>query len=188
MNRSESLSLAEGERMGIIRRISIRFGGSKPRELERFIKFLVVGSIGALIDLGTTNFLMRFVFQVQDGQLLPVVISAAIGFTLAVCSNFLWNRYWTYPDSRSRRIRYQLAQFFAVSIVGLAVRAGVVAVFSPIFADVVRYFAANHLVELNLADNVQWKLGANMAVIMALVIVALWNFFANRYWTYNDVE
>jgi hypothetical protein len=88
MNRSDSLSLAEGERMGIIRRISIRFGGSKPRELERFLKFLVVGAIGAMIDLGTTNFLMRFVFQVQDGQLLPVVTSAAIGFTLAVCSNF----------------------------------------------------------------------------------------------------
>jgi putative flippase GtrA len=188
MSRSNSLSLAESERMGIIRRISIRFGGSKPRELERFLKFLVVGAVGALIDLGTTNFLMRFVFQVQEGQLLPVVTSAAIGFTLAVCSNFLWNRYWTYPDSRSRRVRYQLAQFFAVSAVGLAVRAGVVAAFSPIFADFVGYLATNHLAVPELAGDMQWKLGANMAVIVALAIVALWNFFANRYWTYNDVE
>ncbi len=188
MNSSDSLALDSTERMGIIRRISIRFGGEKPRELERFLKFLVVGAIGAAIDLGTTNILMRFVFQVQDEQLAPVVLSAMIGFTLAVSSNFLWNRYWTYPDSRSRRIRYQLAQFFAVSAVGLAVRGGVVWLFSPIFANFVRYLAANHLVTLNLQDNTQWKLGANMAVIMALILVALWNFFANRYWTYNDVE
>ncbi|GAB4554279.1 MAG: hypothetical protein OHK0023_24300 [Anaerolineae bacterium] len=187
VNPTDSLSL-NGERMGLIRRISIRFGGSRPRELERFLKFLVVGAMGAAIDLGLTNLFMRFIFRVQEGQLLPVVIAAIIGFTVAVSSNFIWNRYWTYPDSRSRRIRHQLAQFFLVSLVGLAVRAGVVAIFSPIFSDLVTRLVDAHFLHLNISNNELWKLGANLAVIMALILVAMWNFFANRYWTYNDVE
>jgi putative flippase GtrA len=187
MSQTDSLSFG-AERRGLIKRISVRVGGKKSREVERFIKFLFVGALGAVIDLGLTNILMRFVFHVEDGEIVPVVISAMIGFSVAVSSNFIWNRYWTYPDSRTRSIRRQLAQFFLVSAVGLAIRAGVVAAFSPIFADFVKTLVANHLVELNLAGNVQFKIGANMAIIVALVIVALWNFFANRYWTYGDVE
>lgn len=187
MSQTDSLSFG-AERRGIIKRISVRVGGEKSREVERFIKFLFVGALGAVIDLGLTNILMRFVFHVEDGEIVPVVISAMIGFSVAVSSNFIWNRYWTYPDSRTRSIRRQLAQFFLVSAVGLVIRAGVVAIFSPMFADFVKTLVANHLVELNLADNVQFKLGANMAIVVALVLVAMWNFFANRYWTYGDVK
>ena len=94
MTQTDSLTLSP-KRSGIIRRISIRFGGSKPQELERFIKFLCVGGLGAVIDLGLTNLLMRFVFNVGDKDLLPGVIAAAIGFSVATLSNFIWNRYWT---------------------------------------------------------------------------------------------
>lgn len=190
MTQMESAQVHSGvpQRHGIIRRVSIRLvGHQRSREMERFIKFLFVGALGAIIDLGLTNFLMRFVFQVQSGEVLPVVISACIGFTCAVSSNFIWNRYWTYPDSRSRRLRNQLAQFFLVSLFGLLIRAGVVALLSAPFSDLIGQLASHHLINIDLADNLQWKLGANMAVILALVIVALWNFFANRYWTYNDV-
>jgi hypothetical protein len=32
------------------------------------------------------------------------------------------------------------------------------------------------------------KLGTMISLLIAMVIVMLWNFFANRYWTYNDVS
>lgn len=176
------------QRMGLIRRISVRYGGNKPRELERFIKFLVVGAVGALIDLGLANILINFVFHVQEGQVALVVLCSSISFTAAVISNFIWNRYWTYPDSRSRRIRRQLAQFFAVSIVGLIIRGIIVSLFSNFFSGIVGQLAAQHLLGLENAGRIQFKIGANLAVILALIVVAMWNFFVNRYWTYNDVN
>jgi putative flippase GtrA len=36
----------------------------------------------------------------------------------------------------------------------------------------------------HLAD----RIGKNMALILAVVVVMFWNFFVNRYWTYNDVS
>src|SRR5258707_4754566 len=96
----------------LIHRISVRYGGEKQRDVERFIKFAIVGVIGTVIDLGISNLLMKFVFHVkkEDGS-TPVLIASVIGFTIAVCSNFIWNRYWTYPDSRSYSVWRQLAQF-----------------------------------------------------------------------------
>ncbi len=187
MTQPETMPFAT-ERSGIIRRISIRFGGSKPRELERFIKFCFVGTLGAVIDLGVSNLLMSFVFHVKDGDNLLVVLCGSISFTLAVISNFIWNRYWTYPDSRSRSLGSQLAQFFAINVVGLLVRALVIALLTNFYAGLVGEVASHHWLNLVLQDNAQYKLGANMAIMTALVIVMLWNFFANRYWTYGDVE
>jgi putative flippase GtrA len=179
---SESLSVAP-DRGGIIRRVSIRFGGSKPKELERFLKFAVVGTIGAAIDLGLTNLLMHFVFHVKEGDNVLVMLAAGIGFVVAVCSNFIWNRYWTYPESRSRAIIVQLAQFFVVNVFGLVIREIVLAVLTTPLTALVKRAAGG-----SMASDFQVQIGANLAIMVALVIVMLWNFFVNRYWTYNDVQ
>src|SRR5215470_8203014 len=100
MTQSDSLSLSTAQSVGIIGRISLRFGGAKAKELERFLKFMVVGAIGALIDLGLTNILLSFK--------VPIQIATGIGFVVAVISNFIWNRYWTYPESRERAIAPQI--------------------------------------------------------------------------------
>jgi putative flippase GtrA len=172
----------------LIRRISVKVGGEeKSKEVERFIKFLIVGTIGALIDLGLTNFLMKFVFHVEADNVWPVLASGAVGFAAAVTSNFLWNRYWTYPDSRSRSLRRQLAQFFAVNAVGLGIRLLVLRLLyvpavwlvENVSRDVVHF-------ELNASQ--QARIGANLVIMVALVIVLFWNFFVNRYWTYSDVK
>ena len=179
---SDSLSMTQ-DRDGIIRRISLRFGGSNPKELERFLKFAVVGTIGAVIDLGLTNFLMQFVFKVKPGDDLPVQIATGIGFVVAVCSNFIWNRYWTYPESRSRPIAAQLSQFFIVNIVGLIIREIVVKLLNTPFSTLVRQVVGGAM-----TVDLSTRIGANMAIMVALVIVMLWNFFVNRYWTYNDIR
>src|SRR5262245_25384453 len=114
---SDSLSFSTPPRDGLIRRISLRFGGSKYREVERFLKFAVVGTIGAIIDLGLTNLLLHFVLHPQHGDDRPVQIATAIGFVTAVISNFMFNRHWTYPDSRTRPVAAQLVQFFIVNSV-----------------------------------------------------------------------
>lgn len=150
------------------------------KETTRFLKFLVVGAIGAVVDFGTLNLLNYF----TD---IPFVYRQAISFTLAVINNFLWNRYWTYPDSRSKPLGRQLAQFFLINGIGIVVRTVISplvnrafnAILHPVFRDVKLPFDEFLTVEV---------IAENLAVVVVIFIVLLWNFFANRYWTYNDVD
>lgn len=167
---------------GLIQRLSVRFGGSKPKEMERFLKFVVVGLIGTVMDLGLSNLLM-FLFHIQKGDTTGVEIASGIGFGIAVCGNFLLNRYWTYPDSRSRHVGRQIVQFAVVSIIGLGIRTVVLALLSNPFTSVVE-----SITKTSMDPTLQGRVGANMALIASITIVMFWNFFVNRYWTYNDVE
>ena len=180
---TDTLSITSAQSGGIIRRISVRFGGSKPRELERFIKFFVVGMIGLTIDLTMTNLMLQFVFKPQPNNELPAQIANGIGFTLAVISNFILNRFWTYPDSRSRSIVLQLGQFFIVNILGLLIREVIVTVLHGPVTNTVK-----SVLGTVMAASLQERIGYNLALMTAIAIVMLWNFFVNRYWTYNDVK
>ena len=98
------------------------FTQTKRKEIVRFLKFSVVGTIGAVVDFGTL-YLLHAVLG------LPIVLSNTCSFTAAVLSNFIWNRYWTYPDSRSKPIRTQLVQFFVVNVAGWGINTGILLLF-----------------------------------------------------------
>jgi putative flippase GtrA len=147
-----------------------------PRERTRFIKFAVVGIIGAVIDFGTFNLLSTALH-------IPPVWASVVSFIAAVISNFIWNRYWTYPDSRSKPIYRQLVQFGMINLIGLAIR-------TPIFATLEKPFAVlfASLGSSFFSPFQATILGHNLALAIAVIIVMFWNFFVNRYLTYNDVE
>lgn len=65
---------------------------NNPIERTQFLKFLAVGTFGAVVDFGIANLLTHF-FN------MALVFAGTISFTCAVISNFIWNRYWTYPNS-----------------------------------------------------------------------------------------
>jgi putative flippase GtrA len=143
------------------------------KERIRFLKFAFVGVTGTVIDFGIMN-LMRQVFN------LPLVWSQAISFTIAVVNNFLWNRYWTYPDSRSKAPHHQLIQFVLINLVGIAIRTPLI----PWLNNLILNSMAGLDLNLPLADSV---ISQNLALAIVIALVMLWNFFANRYWTYSDV-
>src|SRR5690349_13138702 len=95
--------------------------GVKPKEAERFVKFLIVGTLGFVIDFGLLTFLVEvvglpewIVANTSFPHTVGLVVANTISFTVAVISNFAFNRYWTYPESRSKRKRVQLPQFTLV--------------------------------------------------------------------------
>ncbi len=145
------------------------------KEIGRFLKFSVVGIIGAVVDFGTL-YLLHAVLG------LPIVLSNTCSFTAAVLSNFTWNRYWTYPDSRSKPIRTQLLQFFVVNVVGWGINTGILLL--------LRFPCASLVGGLPLALEYEavYKLGYNLAKAIATGIVLFWNFIINRVWTYSDVD
>jgi len=146
-----------------------------PRERTRFLKFAVVGIIGAVVDFGIANLLV-YVFNVN------LVIAGTISFICAIISNFTWNRFWTYPDSRSKSALAQFIQFLVISIMGLAIRIPILKFGEPLF--------------LQLFENLPFQipfftpdfLAKNITLAIAVIIVMFWNFFVNRYITYSDVD
>lgn len=147
---------------------------SNRRERERFLKFAVVGTIGFGVDFLTFNLF-------RSGIGLSAEISNVFSFTAAVISNFLLNRFWTFPDSRSKPVIGQLAQYAVVNIAGLIIRTVIFVILIEPFAALVDGLGLDLPVE-------SYVVGENLALAAVVIIVMFWNFFINRYWTYNDVE
>ncbi len=178
-------------------RVSGRLG-VEPKEAERFFKFAVVGVIGFVVDFGIFNllvgpfrdllamgqplndFFVSLGLSAEQALALAPTFASTISFLAAIMSNFTWNRYWTYPDSRDKSPRRQFAMFFLVSVVGILIR---VPIITFLHGPLSRVFGL-----VPVLDPYAVLLGDNAALAIAVVVVMFWNFFANRYWTYNDVE
>jgi putative flippase GtrA len=172
--------------------VANRFEGKRAKEVERFLKFAFVGAIGAVVDSGMLVLLQATILPPDHDNTLNVTLASILAFLAATVSNFFLNRHWTYPDSRSRSIRRQLTQFTVVNAVGgisrtiwitLAYR-WLGAALMPLFIAVVHVFNSSYSPTLE-AQN---KFGTMAAWFIGVWVVMIWNFFINRYWTYNDVE
>ncbi|MEZ4767041.1 MAG: GtrA family protein [Caldilineales bacterium] len=138
--------------------------GVNPVELTRFIKFAIVGAVGMVVDLSVLTFSKEVLG-------LPLTLAVALGFSLAVISNFTWNRFWTFPESRARPVASQLVQFTIINLIGLAINEVIVLGLHPLFSAVLEdpfaYLAAK---------------------VIAIGVVLFWNYGANRIWTYKGIQ
>jgi len=144
----------------------------KKKELARFIRFGIVGTIGSIVDFGFLN-LFTLVFNV------PFLVSSVISFSLAVINNFIFNRIWTFPGSRKEPIVNQLLQFGLVSVVGLLIRTPLLALLEKILIPMAEDYVPNLLTPTIV--------GHNVSLAIAIGVVLLWNYFANRFWTFKNV-
>lgn len=136
---------------------------TRPKEFNRFAKFAIVGALGAIIDFGLLN-LMRGVFG------WDLLWANTFSVSVAIISNFTWNRYWTFPESRIRKKRIQLPQFTLVNMMGLIINNLIV-----IGIDAV------------LVPHVGEPWSYNLAKAVAIGVVLFWNFGINRLWTYRGL-
>jgi putative flippase GtrA len=119
----------------------------------QLLKFGVVGGSGYLINLG--------VFAFLSGNLGVYHAVAAVGaFCVAVTSNFLWNRYWTFGPGEGLA-HLQAARFFAVSLACLVI----------------------NLLVLELLVNSGMNELAAQAIAVAVAMP--FNFLGNKLWTFT---
>ena len=144
------------------------------KERNRFLKFAAVGAVGSVVDFGVMNLLTRLLAW-------RLVYAGVVSFFCAVINNFMGNRYWTYPESRSRHLLHQLGMFFLVNAAGIAIRIPILHYIEPPMAG-----AFEGMVHISSAS--AEFLAKNATLAFAIGVVMIWNFFINRYWTYNDVE
>lgn len=167
-----------------------RRSGSKALEVERFLRFAFVGLAGSVVDLGTLTLLQATLLPPASTSL--VALATTIAFFAAIINNFLWNRFWTYPDSRSRSLQRQLLQFILVSLVGWVLRtlwisaayASLGATLMPMALPLVRVLRPGYVPSATF----EGRLGTMVAWVVGIIVVMMWNFFANRYWTFSDVD
>jgi putative flippase GtrA len=145
------------------------------KERTRFLRFAVVGAIGAVVDFGILNLLLALGAS--------YLVSATISFIVAVLNNFIWNRHWTYPDSRSKSISQQLTQFAMINVIGIGIRIPLLAVLEKFLIRQANIYVPDGVLFFSAE-----KLAQNIGLVIAILVVMLWNFFANRLWTYNDVD
>ena len=97
-------------------------------------------------------------------------MAGTISFVCAVISNFVWNRLWTFPESRELPMARQLGQFALINLIGLGLNEVIVLSLHPLFSRVLRdppaYLAAK---------------------VIAIGVVLFWNYGANRAWTYRKI-
>ncbi|TFD40149.1 GtrA family protein [Cryobacterium sp. TMT1-19] len=83
-------------------------------------KFGAVGLVGFVVDFTVFNLLRTTVFDpavVESGPIYAKVVST----TLAIIVNWIGNRFWTFGANRQSRTLREAAEFFAVSLVGMAI-------------------------------------------------------------------
>ncbi|HBY95042.1 MAG: GtrA family protein [Ardenticatenaceae bacterium] len=135
------------------------------KEVERFIKFAIVGTIGMVVDFTVLNLLVLF------GGLGPLQANP-FSFLAAVLSNFTWNRLWTFPESRARKKRTQLPQFALVNTIGLGINQ---LIFALALHRLMPVLGFTHPLDYNLSK------------LIAVGVVLFWNFGINRLWTYRGL-
>jgi len=158
-----------------------RLARSNRKDVGRFLKFCVVGMIGAVIDFGVLNLLIQLAH-------FPKVLANACSFTVAVISNFTWNRLWVYPETRGDPLRKQFVQFTLVNAAGLALNV-------LIFYSTDRWLLGEAGLLAGPTEMVAQGIGMrhfdlayNGAKVIATGVVLFWNFFANRFWTFRHVK
>ena len=76
----------------------------------------------------------------------------------------------------------QLVQFFLINVIGLGIRYVLfLTIDQPIINLAEKIVPADFFISPSV-------LGHNITMVIAVFIVMMWNFFANRLWTYNDVK
>jgi len=127
--------------------------------IRRFLKFGIVGVSGTIIDFAIT-WLMRDVVGLYD------LLANAIGFTVAATTNYILNRTWTWR-SHEKKVGVEYLKFFTVSLIGLGLNTLILSLLK-------------HLFTFENEDLDFW-----CAKIGATLVVMLWNFFANNFFTFR---
>lgn len=102
----------------------------KIKVIYQVAKFVLVGGLNTLFDLGILSLLM-FLSGISSGLFYSVF--KGISFVLAATNSYFWNKFWTFkkissvPELAAERksAGKEVLQFFIVSAIGFALNVGV---------------------------------------------------------------
>jgi putative flippase GtrA len=134
--------------------------------IRQAVKFVLVGGLNTLIDLGVLNLLI-FTTGIASG--FGYSFFKGISFIAAVINSYILNRLWTFKGSGGDNGKKQFGQFFAVSLIGFGINVGV--------ASLVVNVIGNPFLLSGVSD----KLWANVGAIAATFCGMTWNFLGYKF-------
>jgi putative flippase GtrA len=146
--------------------------------LRQFAQFCTVGAVSTALNIGLGILFLRMGFSVN--------LAHVCAFTLAVTNGFFWNRAWTFRRARAGRMEQQYAMFVGVNLVGMALSWAIMRLTMAWLLDhqVAHTLAqAFHNSTGKLPDPA--RLAYGLGELAATPPVAVWNFTANRLWTFG---
>ena len=126
---------------------------SRPENWIQLLKFSAVGLSGFVVNLAVYSVLLR-----RAG--LHYLPAAICSFAVAVTNNYLWNRLWTFRQTRGD-LYHQGVRFLVVSLIALGLNLGILRL----------------LVELGAN-----KIGAQA---IAIILVTPFSFSVNKLWSFR---
>lgn len=151
------------------------------KELVRFTKFAIVGAIGTVVDFIVLNSLIQLAG-------FEKVWANTCSFTAAVIGNFVWNRLWTFPESREFSLLSQLGQFALVNLAGLIINQAIFLGLDRFVLGDAGALASPMSALAGVIGMEHFTLAYNLAKAIAIIVVLFWNFGINRIWTYKGIE
>ena len=148
--------------------------GNKIKVIWQLAKFVVIGFMNTLFDLGILSLLIltfRDYFGIESGNIFIAGITfysifKGTSFIVANINSYYWNKFWTFERNAAKKTGTEFLQFFIVSIIGFIIN---VVVASYVFKTV-------HPVAGLNAD--QWGLiGAMAGSVSGLA----WNFIGYKF-------
>lgn len=133
----------------------------------QFGKFIIIGFSNTAIDFGVLNFLM-YVSGTDRGILFSVF--KGVSFLLAVTNSYLWNKFWTFENSRLEKWEREFIKFLAVSGTAFLINVGIAS------------FIVNLLEPLPGISPTLW---ANFGAFVSLVFTIAWTFFGYKFFVFK---
>jgi dolichol-phosphate mannosyltransferase len=127
----------------------------KNKTLKEFIKFGIVGGIGAIINI----FILYLLTEKAE---VYYIVSAIISFIIAMSINFILNKIWTFREEMKLRLKEKYIKFSIVSVLALSVNLIFLYLFTELF-------------------KIYYIISQILAIGVALII----NFLGNKRWTFS---
>ena len=126
-----------------------------------FIRYGLVGAVSTVLDYVFLN--ISAVLMGNRSDLLW--LATAIGFCVGLVNGYYMNSRWTFKYNTRGQEAKKFSQFAIISLVGLGL------------TEVIVLYFANSL-----------GLDKNIAKLIAVIIVFFWNYFGNKFWTFQKVK
>jgi putative flippase GtrA len=130
--------------------------------LIQFVKFSIVGFIGAIIDFGLFAIFTR-IFHIY------YLYSTAISVVAAITNNFILNKYWVFKRGQSGKTKQEYINYFIISS----------------FTYFLNLTITYSVVEFTSSELLFGHYEDFFAKVVANAIVLFINFFAYKFWTFK---
>jgi putative flippase GtrA len=130
--------------------------------LPEILKFLVVGGLGTVIDLGGAAVL-------HSTYHFEPLAAKAVSVTLATVFTYLGSRFWTFRERENQSVRREAVLFIVLNVVGLLIAEAVIGLVTYVMG-------------------LRGSLDYNAASFIGTGLGTIFRFYAYRKWVFLDPE